>query len=992
MKHTNNISLTNIISGWAKQTTRHLKAILAAGLSLALPLTTSAPFVAVQAQARETMQITTAPSTQDNERGRTVRSFRAESDNNSRATIAQTQGNNLSRIAPAQTQPVPTWARAAVQKSLAHLAQKPDVLRGSDAARDLRLHSVNEDNLGQTHVRLAQLHHNIEVFGGQIITHLSEREEPVVSGRLFAVNEADATPSIAAEQAIQFAKDALAYAGNFAAEPTAKLVVLPNSIAKNDETEGATLTWQVELRIQDGTEATAHHQYFIGANNGQVMWHYNSLPQIGVGESLYHGRVRVPTSYDYGRYVLAANGTIFLMNSQNTTDLAGAPPFSNDTNVFGDGTMNNPETAAVDVAYGLTQTLNYFKNIHGRNGFDGRGTQLRAYVHYGQNVNNAYAGGGQVIFGDGDGSSQNPYVALDIVGHEFTHNVIEHTANLTYANESGALNESFADIFGLATKFYDDYKPNYLYGDGVPVGGGGHRYFRTPEKYGQPAHYSRLFRGDADNGYVHYNSGISNHAFYLLAEGGTHAYSRVQVPGIGHYAAERIFYRALSEYLTPSSQFIDARFATTRAAADLYGYQSPEWHATHRAWDAVGVGYNRFDLVQNAMGNSLALTGPSGWGTMPTVRRGTLGTAFSVTNYGVSDFAVWAADPAVRKVTGDFNGDGLTDIALIRSNHWYTMPVAFANGSGGFNVTNYGVGDFARYSGQGATILTGDFNGDGRTDIAMTGGSGWNTLPVAFSNGNGTFVVTNQYVGSFAQWATEGATAIAADFNGDGKTDVALTGPGHWNTMPVAYSIGTGSFSVTNPYVGDFAKWAAQGAKKLVGDFNRDGKADVALTGVEGWQTLPVAYGATGGFQVINAGVSREFADWASLVNTQIVTGDFNGDRYTDVGLLVNTGEILIARPQIDGSFAVTRGEGFNAEWLTHTPQLVAGDFNNDGKTDLGLTGVSTWNSLPMAFSNGNGTFFLTNDYVSNFAAWSATNANSSGRAIVLTGNFRSLR
>ena len=692
---------------------------------------------------------------------------------------------------------------------------------------------------------------------------------------------------------------------------------------------------------------------------------------------------------------------------KNQSAFDQAEPFINDTNVWGDGNATNPESAAVDVAYGLQQTLDYFSIAHGRDRLQGLG----AYVHYGLNYKNAFYtkhnGFPVIVFGDGDGQEMNPLVSIDSVAHEYTHGIIEATANLAYANESGALNESFADIFGTAVEFFDNFKPDYLVAEDFTAKGW--RSMSAPSRFADPHHYSlRLYQGSCtpvtdqelpgynDGCGVHTNSGISNYAFYLLAEGGTHTYSRVQVPGIGRYAAEKIFYRALSEYLTPSSKFIDARFATTKAAADLYGYQSPQWHATHRAWDAVGVGNNRFDLVQNATGNSVALTGPTGWGSIPVARwamPNLFSTAgFNVTNYGVSNFAVWAADPAVQKVTGDFNGDGLTDIALIRSNYWYTMPVAFANGSGGFDVTNYGIGDFARYSGQGATILTGDFNGDGRTDIAMTGGTGWNTLPVAFSNGNGTFVVTNQYVGSFAQWATEGATAIAADFNGDGKTDVALTGPGHWNTMPVAYSIGTGSFNVANPYVGDFAKWASHGAKKLVGDFNRDGKADVALTGVEGWQTLPVAYGANGGFQVINEAVRNDFAQRASSPSTKIVTGDFNGDRYTDVALLVDTGEILIARAQIDGSFAVTREEGFPPEWLTHEPQLVAGDFNNDGKTDLGLTGVSTWNSLPMAFSNGDGTFSLTNDYINDFAAWSATNAESSGRAIALTGTFRSMR
>jgi hypothetical protein len=106
-------------------------------------------------------------------------------------------------------------------------------------------------------------------------------------------------------------------------------------------------------------------------------------------------------------------------------------------------------------------------------------------------------------------------------------------------------------------------------------------------------------------------------------------------------------------------------------------------------------------------------------------------------------------------------------------------------------------------------------------DIALTGVPGWNTVPVALSNGNGSFTITNHYVGDFGSWSsTPSAVKLTGDFNADGRTDIALTGVYGWNTLPVAFSNGNGSFTITNHYVGDFASWSSfPAAAKLTGNF-----------------------------------------------------------------------------------------------------------------------------------------------------------------------------
>jgi thermolysin len=209
-----------------------------------------------------------------------------------------------------------------------------------------------------------------------------------------------------------------------------------------------------------------------------------------------------------------------------------------------------------------------------------------------------------MFYGDGDGVSFSPLVTLDICGHEMTHGITSRTANLTYANESGALNESWSDVFGAMVELYaegTETTQTWWIGEDAntpSTAGDALRYMDRPHQalnYGyttndDPDHYTERYTGTGDGGGVHINSGIPNHVFYLLAKGGTHAHiAGTPVVGIGADKAAKIWYKALTTYMTSSTNFAGAKTATINAANALYGAGSVESVSVAQAWSACGI-------------------------------------------------------------------------------------------------------------------------------------------------------------------------------------------------------------------------------------------------------------------------------------------------------------------------------------------------------------------------------------------------------------------
>ncbi|MDA8954245.1 M4 family metallopeptidase, partial [Pseudomonadales bacterium] len=249
---------------------------------------------------------------------------------------------------------------------------------------------------------------------------------------------------------------------------------------------------------------------------------------------------------------------------------------------------NGWDPAAVSAIANAKKSYNYFLSTHDRNSFDGKGAKLRAVVNKvtdsGGGWNNASWAGGIMTYGAAGNEYKNQAIALDIAVHEFTHGVIESTSNLTYENESGALNESFADFFGAMAD-----RDDWYIGEDVYYGSRFDRSMKNPESMGQPSHYGDFIPApnteDGDWGGVHTNSGIQNKALYLIAEGLT---NEGLGSSIGKGKTEQIAYKTLQK-LASDSKIINSATVMLLEAEALHGEGSVEAAAVKKAWELVGV-------------------------------------------------------------------------------------------------------------------------------------------------------------------------------------------------------------------------------------------------------------------------------------------------------------------------------------------------------------------------------------------------------------------
>lgn len=486
-----------------------------------------------------------------------------------------------------------------------------DVLRGrkmmraAGGADDYKVKKVSVDELKMAHTRVQQTVGDIPVWEGEAIVHLNaDGSTAGVTDDLKDSIAVNTQPNFTDQDAVRMAKRFYRNSRRLTAEPVVDMWIFRGS-------DRDRLVYRVQMRREDGTAATAMPVIFVDAQTGEKVFQYDNL-QTATGASLYSGTVNITTSVAGSTYYMEDTtrkmGTFNMNNTGNvSTGTGGTQSRYTDTNDVWDSAAQN---AGVDAHVGAASTYDYFKNVHGRNGIDGNSgpgsttaaansavALVPSRVHFGANYNNAFWNGSAMTYGDGDGTQFTPLVTLDIAGHEMTHGVTERTAALTYSGESGAINESMSDVFGAMVESYSRgggvNEDTWKIGEQAytpATAGDALRSMKDTHSGGDPDHYSERYTGTADNGGVHTNSGIGNWVYYAAAAGGTNHVSGIAVTGIGTSPASKIWYRALTVYMTSSTNYAGARTATLNAATDLYGSTSAQYTTTATAWCAAGIG------------------------------------------------------------------------------------------------------------------------------------------------------------------------------------------------------------------------------------------------------------------------------------------------------------------------------------------------------------------------------------------------------------------
>jgi Zn-dependent metalloprotease len=492
-------------------------------------------------------------------------------------------------------------------RALQLLQAQPQRARLASADR-LQVRDVLLDADGTEHVRLERSHGGLPVIGGDLVVHSRGGLLRSVSLTQAAPLALSLRPTLSVDEAR--VRAGAEFDGELGALPTATLVVYAR-------TARPALAWQVRVEGTDREGNAADMSYIVDARNGRVLDRWSNFETItptacsgaaaaGTGRTLYAGNVAIGiTNCGNGSFHAKdqTRGNGYTIDLQGTTN-AGVVLADPDGS-FGNNTAADRVTVGADAHYGVARTWDYYKNVHGRSGIANNGKGALARVHYGTNYANAMWNETCFCmnFGDGNGTVYGPLVSVDIAGHEMSHGVTKRTAALVYSGEAGALNEATSDIFGTMVEFYAANAQDagdYLIGEKILIAGGGTkglRYMYKPSLDGKsvdcwtPTIYSKN---------VHYSSGVANHFFYLLAEGSAakvFSNGSVSSPtcngssrtGIGRAKAEKIWYRALTVYMTSNTNYAGARVATINAAKDLYGASSPEAAAVAATWSAVNV-------------------------------------------------------------------------------------------------------------------------------------------------------------------------------------------------------------------------------------------------------------------------------------------------------------------------------------------------------------------------------------------------------------------
>ncbi len=466
--------------------------------------------------------------------------------------------------------------------------------------------ATETDELGMSHVKLHVYQAGLEVWPAEVLVHINrDGVISTVNGHYRGKTALDTQATISIDLAKQLAQTELDSPYNLKSD--SKLIIYDWHV------EEPLLAYKVNIHSDE--TPMLHEDVFVDAKTGDIINRINqictALPSFKepttctVFPNRTDNQSATVSGWRDNNNILLLNttkpmfpgqldtntlaGTIYLLECQHTNQPKG---LSIDVN--GDGSFNdNVDTkAAGAAAYYMSKTYDWLQATFNRNSYDNQGSALRVFVNFRENANqgldNAFWNGRELVFGDGGSFSYNWAFSLDFMTHEICHAITSSSAGLVYQFQSGALNESFSDMYAAT---HDD--SNWLLGETIikqeVYQSPGLRDLSNPHQGAQtqdylhgwqPAHMNEFQNLTAaqDNGGVHINSGITNFAFYKLAT------------AIGRAKAIQIMHRTLTNYLSKNSEFTDCRAAAERAASDLHGQGSPEQAAVSNAFAEVGIG------------------------------------------------------------------------------------------------------------------------------------------------------------------------------------------------------------------------------------------------------------------------------------------------------------------------------------------------------------------------------------------------------------------
>ncbi|MEU2058342.1 M4 family metallopeptidase [Streptomyces bungoensis] len=474
---------------------------------------------------------------------------------------------------------------------------------GLGAKEKLVVKDVVKDNDGTLHTRYERTYAGLPVLGGDLVVHtppasLAKGTVSTTYNNKHRIKVSSTTATFAKAAAETKAlKTAKALDATKAkADSARKVIWAGNGTPK--------LAWETVIGgfQDDGTPSRLH--VITDATTGKELYRYQAI-ETGTGNTQYSGSVSLSTTLSGSTYQLydTTRGGHKTYTLNGGTSGTGTLMTDSD-DVWGNGSGSNTQTAGADAAYGAQETWDFYKNTFGRSGIKNDGQAAYSRVHYGNAYVNAFWDDTCFCMTYGDGTSNtHALTSLDVAGHEMSHGVTSNTAGLDYSGESGGLNEATSDIFGTGVEFYANNSTDvgdYLIGEKIDINGDGSplRYMDKPSKDGGSADSWYSGVGNLD---VHYSSGPANHMFYLLSEGSgskvingvtynSPTSDGVAVTGIGRAKALQIWYKALTSYMTSSTNYAGARTAALNAAGALYGTNSAEYAAVGNAFAGINVG------------------------------------------------------------------------------------------------------------------------------------------------------------------------------------------------------------------------------------------------------------------------------------------------------------------------------------------------------------------------------------------------------------------